>query len=289
MIPKLPFSRKNNQKKSHPSEQPSVNSTKPETKSKQSIITRIGQLLPFWTNNQNKSHQSEQPSVNSTESEKKNTILSWLMEFGPKSLLIKTAIVTVSGAIVTASGSVIVTLITNPDKVQLWLTMLFPKPVSFSCEGITVQIPQNWQQHWQQLGCQSVAIPDVPDATIIPKSFVSNESNSPKILLIVEELYENDITLQKFYQKEKEQAQLFIDNKKNTYFRGNEKFQFKGNSAYELVYDADNIKRKDIGFLYSKKQYTIRYEASTQDFDKYEKEAKEIINSLELDSVKEAK
>jgi hypothetical protein len=280
MIPKLPFSRKNNQQKSHPSEQPSVNSTKPETKSKQSIITRIGQLLLFWTNNQNKSHQSEQPSVNSTESEKKNTILSWLMEFGQKSLLI---------AIVTASSSVIVTLITNPDKVQLWLTMLLPKPVSFSCEGITVQIPQNWQQHWQQLGCQSVAIPNVPDATIIPKSFVSNESNSPKILLIVEELYENDITLQKFYQKEKEQAQLFIDNKKNTYFRGNEKFQFKGNSAYELVYDADNIKRKDIGFLYSKKQYTIRYEASTQDFDKYEKEAKEIINSLELDSVKEAK
>ncbi|MCZ8226323.1 MAG: hypothetical protein O9324_20820 [Microcystis sp. LE19-84.1B] len=43
------------------------------------------------------------------------------------------------------------------------------------------------------------------------------------------------------------------------------------------------------GFLYSKKQYTIRYEASTQDFDKYEKEAREIINSLELDSVKEAK
>ncbi|ROI02419.1 hypothetical protein ACLB6K_13290 [Microcystis aeruginosa FACHB-524] len=292
MMPKLPFSRKNNQKKSHQSEQPSVNSTTPETKSKQSIITRIGQLLPFWTNNQKKSHPSEQPSVNSTESEKKNTIPSWLMKFGQKSLLIliKTAIVTASGVIVTASGSVIVTLITNPDKVQLWLTMLLPKPVSFSCEGITVQIPQNWQQHWQQLGCQSVAIPNVPDATIIPKSFVSNESNSPKIRLIVEELYDNDITLQKFYQKEKEQAKLFIDNKKNTYFRGNEKFQFKGNSAnYELVYDADNIKRRDIGFLYSKKQYTIRYEASTQDFDKYEKEAKEIINSLELDSVKEAK
>jgi hypothetical protein len=278
MIPKLPFSRKNNQQKSHPSEQPSVNSTKPETKSKQSIITRIGQLLPFWTNNQTKSHQSEQPSVNSSKPEKKNTILSWLMEFGQKSLLI---------AIVTASSSVIVTLITNPDKVQLWLTMLLPKPVSFSCEGITVQIPQNWQQHWQQLGCQSVAIPDVPDATIIPKSFVSNESNSPKILLIVEELYENDITLQKFYQK---RAMTAINNKNNTYFIGNKKFQFKGNSAnYELVYDADNIKRRDIGFLYSKKQYTIRYEASTQDFDKYEKEAKEIINSLELDSVKEAK
>ena len=271
MIPKLPFSRKNNQKKSHPSEQPSVNSTKPETKSKQLIITRIGQLLPFWTNNQKKIHQSEQPSVNSTESEKKTkqSILALL------TLLL---------------GSVIPYIITNPDKVQLWLTMLLPKPVSFSCEGITVQISQNWQQHWQQLGCQSVAIPDVPDATIIPKSFVSNESNSPKIRLIVEELYDNDVTLQKFYQKEKEQAQLFIDNKKNTYFRGNEKFQFKGNSAnYELVYNADNIKRRDIGFLYSKKQYTIRYEASTQDFDKYEKEAKEIINSLELDSVKEAK
>ena len=274
MIPKLPLSRKNNQKKSHPSQQPSVNSTTPETKSKQSIITRIGQLLPFWTNNQTKSHQSEQPSINSTESEKKNTIPSCLMKFGQKSLLI---------AIVTASGSVIVTFITNPDKVQLWLTMLFPKPVSFSCEGITVQIPQNWQQ----LGCQSVAIPDVPDATIIPKSFVSNESNSPKILLIVEELYENDITLQKFYQKK---VMTAINNKNNTYFIGNKKFQFKGNSAnYELVYDADNIKRRDIGFLYSKKQYTIRYEASTQDFDKYEKEAKEIINSLELDSVKEAK
>jgi hypothetical protein len=274
MIPKLPLSRKNNQKKSHPSQQPSVNSTTPETKSKQSIITRIGQLLPFWTNNQTKSHQSEQPSINSTESEKKNTIPSWLMKFGQKSLLI---------AFVTASGSVIVTFITNPDKVQLWLTMLFPKPVSFSCEGITVQIPQNWQQ----LGCQSVAIPDVPDATIIPKSFVSNESNSPKILLIVEELYENDITLQKFYQKK---VMTAINNKNNTYFIGNKKFQFKGNSAnYELVYDADNIKRRDIGFLYSKKQYTIRYEASTQDFDKYEKEAKEIINSLELDSVKEAK
>jgi hypothetical protein len=276
MIPKLPLSRKNNQKKSHPSQQPSVNSTTPETKSKQSIITRIGQLLPFWTNNQTKSHQSEQPSINSTESEKKNTIPSWLMKFGQKSLLIALAFVT-------ASGSVIVTFITNPDKVQLWLTMLFPKPVSFSCEGITVQIPQNWQQ----LGCQSVAIPDVPDATIIPKSFVSNESNSPKILLIVEELYENDITLQKFYQKK---VMTAINNKNNTYFIGNKKFQFKGNSAnYELVYDADNIKRRDIGFLYSKKQYTIRYEASTQDFDKYEKEAKEIINSLELDSVKEAK
>jgi len=272
MIPKLPFSRKNNQQKSHPSEQPSVNSTKPETKSKQSIITRIGQLLPFWTNNQKKIHQSEQPSVNSTESEKK-----------PKQSILVLSLTLLL-------GSVIPTIISNPDKVQLWLTMLLPKPVSFSCEGITVQISQNWQQHWQQLGCQSVAIPDVPDATIIPKSFVSNESNSPKIRLIVEELYDNDVTLQKFYQKEKEQAQLFIDNKKNTYFRGNEKFQFKGNSAnYELVYDADNIKRRDIGFLYSKKQYTIRYEASTQDFDKYEKEAKEIINSLELDSVKEAK
>jgi hypothetical protein len=204
MIPKLPLSRKNNQKKSHPSGQPSVSSTTPETKSKQSIITRIGQLLPFWTNNQKKSHPSEQPSVNSTESEKKNTIPSCLMKFGQKSLLI---------AIVTASGSVIVTFITNPDKVQLWLTMLFPKPVSFSCEGITVQIPQNWQQ----LGCQSVAIPDVPDATIIPKSFVSNESNSPKILLIVEELYENDVTLQKFYQKK---VMTAINNKNNTYFIG---------------------------------------------------------------------
>jgi hypothetical protein len=198
------------------------------------------------------------------------------MEFGQKSLLI---------AIVTASSSVIVTLITNPDKVQLWLTMLFPKPVSFSCEGITVQIPQNWQQ----LGCQSVAIPDVPDATIIPRTFLSNESNSPKIRLIIEELYENDITLQKFYQKEKQKAQSSINSKKNTYFTGNEEFQFKGNSAYELVYEADNIKRRDIGFLYRKKQYKIRYEASTQDFNKYEKEAKDIINSLELDSVKEAK
>ena len=279
MIPKLPLSRKNNQKKSHPSQQPSVNSTTPETKSKQSIITRIGQLLPFWTNNQKKSHPSEQPSINSTESEKKNTIPSWLMKFGQKSLLIALAFVT-------ASGSVIVTFITNPDKVQLWLTMLFPKPVSFSCEGITVQIPQNWQQ----LGCQSVAIPDVPDATIIPRTFLSNESNSPKIRLIIEELYENDITLQKFYQKEKQKAQSSINNKKNTYFTGNKEFQFKGNQAnYELVYEADNIKRRDIGFLYRKKQYKIRYEASTQDFDKYEKEAKEIINSLELDSVKEAK
>ncbi|MDB9508743.1 hypothetical protein PN502_17085 [Microcystis aeruginosa CS-338/01] len=265
MIPKLPFSRKNNQKKSHPSEQPSVNSTTPETKSKQSII---GQLLPFWTNNQNKSHQSEQPSVNSTESEKK-----------PKQSILVLSLTLLL-------GSVIPTIISNPDKVQLWLTMLLPKPVSFSCEGITVQIPQNWQQ----LGCQSVAIPNVPDATIIPKSFVSNESNSPKIRLIVEELYENDITLQKFYQKEKEQAKLFIDNKKNTYFTENGKFQFKSDSAnYELVYDADNIKRRDIGFLDRGKQYTIRYEASTQDFDKYEKEAREIINSLELDSVKEAK
>jgi hypothetical protein len=279
MIPKLPLSRKNNQKKSHPSQQPSVNSTTPETKSKQSIITRIGQLLPFWTNNQTKSHQSEQPSINSTESEKKNTIPSWLMKFGQKSLLIALAFVT-------ASGSVIVTFITNPDKVQLWLTMLFPKPVSFSCEGITVQIPQNWQQ----LGCQSVAIPDVPDATIIPRTFLSNESNSPKIRLIIEELYENDITLQKFYQKEKQKAQSSINNKKNTYFTGNKEFQFKGNQAnYELVYEADNIKRRDIGFLYRKKQYKIRYEASTQDFNKYEKEAKEIINSLKLDSVKEAK
>ena len=267
MIPKLPLSRKNNQKKSHPSEQPSVNSTTPETKSKQSIITRIVQLLPFWTNNQKKSHQSEQPSVNSTESEKKTkqSILALLL-----TLLL---------------GSVIPSIITNPDKVQLWLTMLFPKPVSFSCEGITVQIPQNWQQ----LGCQSVAIPDVPDATIIPRTFLSNESNSPKIRLIIEELYENDITLQKFYQKEKQKAQSSINNKKNTYFTGNEEFQFKGNSAYELVYEADNIKRRDIGFLYRKKQYKIRYEASTQDFNKYEKEAKEIINSLELDSVKEAK
>ncbi|MFM7881614.1 MAG: hypothetical protein ACKO8H_07155 [Microcystis panniformis] len=214
MIPKLPFSRKNNQQKSHPSEQPSVNSTTPETKSKQSII---GQLLPFWTNNQKKSHPSEQPSVNSTESEKKTkqSILALLL-----TLLL---------------GSVIPSIITNPDKVQLWLTMLFPKPVSFSCEGITVQIPQNWQQ----LGCHSVALDT--DATIIPKSFVSNESNSPKILLIVEDLDENDITLQKFYQKEKEQAKLFIDNKKNTYFTDNGKFQFKGDSAnYELVYDADN-------------------------------------------------
>jgi hypothetical protein len=267
MIPKLRLSRKNNQQKSHPSEQPSVNSTTPETKSKQSIITRIVQLLPFWTNNQKKSHQSEQPSVNSTESEKKTkqSILALLL-----TLLL---------------GSVIPSIITNPDKVQLWLTMLFPKPVSFSCEGITVQIPQNWQQ----LGCQSVAIPDVPDATIIPRTFLSNESNSPKIRLIIEELYENDITLQKFYQKEKQKAQSSINNKKNTYFTGNEEFQFKGNSAYELVYEADNIKRRDIGFLYRKKQYKIRYEASTQDFDKYENEAKEIINSLELDSVKEAK
>jgi len=156
MIPKLPFSRKNNQKKSHPSEQPSVNSTKPETKSKQSIITRIGQLLPFWTNNQTKSHQSEQPPENSTESEKK-----------PKQSILVLSLTLLL-------GSVIPTIISNPDKVQLWLTMLLPKPVSFSCEGITVQIPQNWQQ----LGCQSVAIPNVPDATIIPKSFVSNESNS---------------------------------------------------------------------------------------------------------------
>lgn len=268
MIPKLRLSRKNNQQKSHPSEQPSVNSTTPETKSKQSIITRIVQLLPFWTNNQKKSHQSEQPSVNSTESEKKTkqSILALLL-----TLLL---------------GSVIPSIITNPDKVQLWLTMLFPKPVSFSCEGITVQIPQNWQQ----LGCQSVAIPDVPDATIIPRTFLSNESNSPKIRLIIEELYENDITLQKFYQKEKQKAQSSINSKKNTYFTGNKEFQFKGNSDnYELVYEADNIKRRDIGFLYRKKQYKIRYEASTQDFNKYEKEAKDIINSLELDSVKEAK
>ncbi|MFM7717673.1 MAG: hypothetical protein ACKO7A_34680, partial [Microcystis sp.] len=68
----------------------------------------------------------------------------------------------------------------------------------------------------QQLGCQSVALADVPDATIIPKSFVSNESNSHKIRLIVEELYENDMTLQKFYHKE---AMTAINNKNNNYFR----------------------------------------------------------------------
>jgi hypothetical protein len=187
---------------------------------------------------------------------------------------------------VTSLSSVIVAFLTSPDKLQIWLN--FNKPDPFSCEGITMKIPRDWQQ----LGCKSVA--QDSDATIIPKSFVSKESDPPKIRLIVEDPYEPDINLQKFYTREKEQAKLFIIGKKNNDFR-DKKFDFKTNPAYELiydyklVYDADNIKRRDIGFLSNRKQYTIRYEANIQNFDKYEKKAGEIINSLEFDPIKEAK
>jgi hypothetical protein len=108
--------------------------------------------------------------------------------------------------------------------------------------------------------------------------------------LIVEDPYEPDINLQKFYTREKEQAEILIG-KKNTDLRANPDFKFKNLTSYELVYSYQRgtLKRKDIGFLDTRKQYTIRYEASSQDFDKYEKKAGEIINSLEFDPVKEAK
>ncbi len=235
----------------------------------QLTITRIGQLLHFWTNNQKKSTNTNIP-LGIIPSQKKTTIPPWLMIFGKKSLLM---------GIVGVSGTVTVAFITNPDKVELWLTMLSPKPVSFSCEGVTVQIPQNWAQ----LGCQTSAIPDFPDAIIIPKTYIGNESKSPKLSLIVDELYDNDVTLTKFFQKERDQARLFVANRKVSYFRGNGEFQFKGSSAnYELVYIADNLKRRDLGFLYRKKQYKVRFEASPRDFDKYGKESREILNSLEF-------
>ena len=225
--------------------------------------------MPFWSTNQTKKRESKH-SFNYCTELNKTMIAPWLMIFGQKGLLM---------AILGVSGTVTVSLITNPDKVQLWLTMLSPKPISFSCEGVTIQIPQNWVQ----LGCKASAIPDVADAIVIPKTYVGNESNSPRICLIVDELYDNDITLKKFYQKESERAKLFKANRKSSYFRGSGEFQFKGSSAnYELVYDADNFKRRDLGFLYRKKQYKLRFEASSRDFNKYEKESKKIINTLEF-------
>ncbi len=259
----------NNQKKRYQPKQPSVSTAKAETKLVQLIIARIGQLLHFRTNNQKNKRESKHSFRYCTES-KKTTIPPWLMIVGQKSLLM---------AIVGGSVTVTVTFITNPDKVQLWLTMLSPKLVSFSCEGVTVQIPQNWAL----LGCQTSAIPDYPDAIIIPKTYVVNESKSPKLCLIVDELYDNNVTLKTFYQKESDKARLFIANRKSSSFRGNGEFQFKGSSAnYELVYHADNIKRRDLGFLYRKKQYKVRFEASLRDFDKYEQESRKILSSLEF-------
>lgn len=234
----------------------------------------MGSYLPFWKN-------FFQPEP---DNKRKKNRRSWLTE----ALLI--AFITVSG---TALSSIIAAFISSSDKIPLLVTWWFPEPVPFSCEGITIKIPRNWHANGQGQKCQAVAYD--ADATITLKSFEGNEIKSPKLILITENPYERDITLKKFSEREKTQAEILIG-QKNKKLKANPDVRFnkfKGHDAYELelVYDYDGgkFKRKDTGFLDKGKQYTIRYEASTEDFDKYEKEAKEIIDSLEFDPLQEAK
>jgi hypothetical protein len=153
----------------------------------------------------------------------------------------------------------------------------------FNCEGISLKIPQNWHNDGAQQKCQAIAYGI--DATITPKSFQENEIKAPKVILIVDDIYEPEITLRDFYKKQKQEAEKLI-RQTNSSLTLNPSREFKNHDAFELIYnytdDQVTFKRKDIGFIHEGKQYIIRYEASIRDFPKYEQEAKKIIYSLDF-------
>ena len=178
---------------------------------------------------------------------------------------------------IAALGSAASLLFNSPEKVQLWQAILFPKPIAFSCMGITVSVPHDWLH----TACHPLA--NGPDATFLPKKFLSKEEISPKIELIAEDPYEGDITLQSFKSREFANAKSFARGKRNTVFKLDRKYIFNGDlDGYELIYDVGSIMRRDVGFLGPGRQYVIRYEATLQDFAKYQKEAAEIVNTIKM-------
>ncbi len=134
---------------------------------------------------------------------------------------------------------------------------------------------------WYHTACHPLA--HGPDATFLPKKFLSKQEVSPKIELIAEAPYEGDITLQRFISREFANAKSFVRDKRNTVFKLDRQFIFNGDSdGYELIYDAGSIKRRDVGFLGPGRQYVIRYEATLQDFERYQKEANNIMNTIKM-------
>lgn len=173
---------------------------------------------------------------------------------------------------------IIVWFVSNPDKSA--------KPIIFNCEGISLKIPQNWHNDGADQKCQLIASGIGYDATITPKSFQGNEMKAPRVILIVDDIYEPEANFRDFYEKQKQDAEKLIK-QTNSSLILNSDDGFKNHDVYELIYnytdDQGNFRRrKDIGFIHEGKQYIIRYDASIQDFPKYEQEAKEILYSLDF-------
>ena len=173
---------------------------------------------------------------------------------------------------------IIVWFVSNPDKSA--------KPIIFNCEGISLKIPQNWHNDGADQKCQLIAGGIGFDATITPKSFQGNEMKAPKVILIVDDIYEPEANFRDFHEKQKQDAEKLIK-QTNSSLILNSNDEFKNHDVYKLIYnyaDAQGTfrRRKDIGFIHEGKQYIIRYEATVRDFPKYEQEAENILHSLDF-------
>jgi hypothetical protein len=102
----------------------------------------------------------------------------------------------------------------------------------------------------------------------------------------VDDISEPEANFTDFYKKEKQEVEKLIK-QTNSSLILNSDDEFKNHDVYELIYnytdDQGNFRRrKDIGFIHEGKQYIIRYDASIQDFPKYEQEAENILHSLDF-------
>jgi hypothetical protein len=185
------------------------------------------------------------------------------------------------------------TAFNNPEKIESWIKIIksfIPEDVRYSCEIykevkkdgkskvidlITVEfdISKNLEK---LIGCDPVL--GGIDATI-PLNGNREKPDDPKLILMVDR-YDEDLSFGEFYSIRQKEVEEWSNNKITT--KDKREFIFQNKKAYELFYSNGQIKRKEIGFLYKSKAYTIRYEASVIDFKQYEKEATKIVDSLKF-------
>ncbi len=181
---------------------------------------------------------------------------------------------------------------TNPDKIESWLRIalqVLPGKVTHSCmvynrvdssnrakrDSVTVKFKIS-KKLVSSIGCTPVI--SQADAAI-PLSDEIYQINKPRLLIFVDSFTE-DKGFYDFYLSKQKEAEEWGGKAINS---GNRKrFLFQGKKAFEMVYSDQEHRRKDISFILLQKQYTIRYEASHNDFMHYQKQAAEIIKSIEF-------
>ena len=188
--------------------------------------------------------------------------------------------------------TVVYAIATNPDKIESWLKIawqVLPGKVTHSCmiynrvdssnrakrDSVTVKFKIS-KKLVSSIGCTPII--SQADAAI-PLSEEIYQIDKPKLLIFVDSFTE-DKGLYDFYLSKQKEAEKWGGKAINSGSR--KRFLFQGKKAFEMTYSDQEHRRKDISFIHLQNEYTIRYEASPDDFMRYQNQAAEIIKTIEF-------